>query len=240
MGKFFKRLIRKSEFTKELNFFLKNDTRFDIKKQDLQPCLDDKTENTGFDTHYVYHTAWAIRTLKKINPSKHIDISSYVYFNTMASAFFDIDFYDFRPAKIKLSGLTPKAGDITKLPLSDESIDSVSCMHVVEHVGLGRYGDDLDVDGDLKAIKELIRVLAKGGDLLFVVPIGANKRLKFNAHRIYTVEMILEYFKSLELVEFTLIPDNAIDAGMITEPSQEILSKQRYGCGCFWFKKENI
>jgi hypothetical protein len=36
-------------------------------------------------------------------------------------------------------------------------------MHVVEHIGLGRYGDPIDPDGDLKAISELKRVVQKRG-----------------------------------------------------------------------------
>jgi len=45
-------------------------------------------------------------------------------------------------------------------------------MNVVEHVGLGRYGEPLDPEGDIKAMRELRRVLAPGGSLLFVVPVG--------------------------------------------------------------------
>ena len=48
-------------------------------------------------------------------------------------------------------------------------------MHVIEHIGLGRYGDEMDPDGDLKAIDELKRVLSRKGDLLFVVPVGKPK-----------------------------------------------------------------
>ncbi|NDC42314.1 MAG: DUF268 domain-containing protein, partial [Chitinophagia bacterium] len=56
------------------------------------------------------------------------------------------------------------------LPFESDSIPSLSCMHTIEHVGLGRYGDQLDPQGDLKAIAELKRVVQPGGDLLFVTP----------------------------------------------------------------------
>ena len=109
-------------------------------------------------------------------------------------------------------------------------------MHVVEHVGLGRYGDPIDPEGDLKAIAELIRVLAKGGNLLFVVPIGKPK-LMFNAHRIYSYSQIVSYFEELELVEFSLIPDSIETGGFIHNATQEMADSQIYGCGCFWFRK---
>jgi hypothetical protein len=47
-------------------------------------------------------------------------------------------------------------------------------MHVVEHVGLGRYGDPIDANGDAQAIKELKCVLWPGGVLYFVVPTGVR------------------------------------------------------------------
>ncbi len=110
-------------------------------------------------------------------------------------------------------------------------------MHTIEHIGLGRYGDPIDPDGDLKAISELIRVLATGGNLLFVVPIGKPK-ICFNAHRIYSYSQIMSYFSALTLKEFSLIPDNAIETGIIPNATKEISGKQTYGCGLFWFVKK--
>lgn len=83
-----------------------------------------------------------------------------------------IEFCDYRPANLSLSNLSSLPGDLLTLPFSDNSVHSLSSMHVDEHVGLGRYGNPLDTDGDLKAIGELKRVLANGGTLLFVVPVG--------------------------------------------------------------------
>jgi hypothetical protein len=110
-------------------------------------------------------------------------------------------------------------------------------MHVVEHVGLGRYGDPIDYDGDLKAMQELSRVLSVGGDLLFVVPLGSSSRIHYNAHRIYTRDLVADSLRFLELVEFTLIPEDEKDGGLVTDPSPQLLSRQHYGCGCFWFRK---
>ena len=112
-------------------------------------------------------------------------------------------------------------------------------MHTIEHIGLGRYGDAIDPDGDLKAIGELNRVLAAGGSLLFVVPVG-RPRVVFNAHRIYSYEQVLRYFPDLTLRECALIPDNPKDGGLVIGASAEIVARQEYGCGCFWFVKESI
>jgi SAM-dependent methyltransferase len=109
-------------------------------------------------------------------------------------------------------------------------------MHVVEHIGLGRYGDPLDPEGDLKAMAELQRVLAPGGSLYFVVPVG-EPRVQFNAHRIYAYRQVIESFPALELRQFALVPDDAETGGLIEGAPPALADQQQYGCGCFWFVK---
>jgi len=103
----------------------------------------------------------------------------------------------------------------------------------VEHIGLGRYGDPIDPDGDIKAINELKRTVSNGGSLLFVVPVGKPK-IEFNAHRIYSYEQILSYFTGFNLKEFSLITDNK---DFFENANPELVKDQKYGCGCFWFTK---
>lgn len=225
---------------KDFDLFNKTSTnliqRFQVMWNDKRPIYEDSVE-TSFDTHYFYHTAWAARIIAKTRPKKHIDISSMLYFPGIISAFVPVEFYDYRPALIKgLNNLTSEQSDITNLPFANDSIESLSCLHVIEHIGLGRYGDAIDPSGDIKAINELKRITAKGGDLLFVVPIGKPK-IVFNAHRIYGYSQIIEYFGGFELKDFSLIKDDARQSGIISNATKEEADKQNYGCGCFWFKK---
>ena len=204
--------------------------------EDRYPCLDDNTQTTGFDRHYLYHPAWAARILAETKPEFHVDISSTLHFSSIVSAFIPVHFYDFRPADVRLSNLVSKAADILSLPFANDSVRSLSCMHVVEHVGLGRYGDPLNPMGDIAAMNELKRVLAINGDLLFVVPVGKPK-VMFNAHRIYSYEQIVGQFSGLELVQFALISEKPEDGGVKYDASSADVDKQNYGCGCFWFRK---
>jgi len=213
--------------------------RFSLEKTDFIPCLNDNTLQTGFDRHYIYHPAWAARIIKNNNPAKHIDVSSTLHFCSLLSVFLPVEFYDYRPAKLILQNLKSLPGDLMKLPFESNTVHSISSMHTVEHVGLGRYGDPMDYDGDIKAVNELKRVLAPGGTLLFVVPIGAANIIHFNAHRVYNKQHVLELFSDLNLEEFTLIPEDENDGGLIVNPCEELLSKQAYACGCFWFTKPN-
>ena len=210
--------------------------RFPLRWDDRRPCLDDRKGTSGFDRHYFYHLAWAARVLAEARPPVHIDISSNLRFCATVSAFVPIQFYEYHPPDVRLDGLTTGKADLLALPFEDASIMSLSCMHVVERIGLGSYGDDLDPDGDLKAMNELQRLLARRGQLLFVVPVG-QPRLQFNAHRIYSVQQVLDGIANLKLKEFALIPDNARQGGLIRNASREMADAQQYGCGCFWFKK---
>jgi SAM-dependent methyltransferase len=202
-----------------------------VKWRERFPCLGEDTPTTSFDQHYIYHTAWAARLLALIRPAEHIDISSSLYFAVLVSAFIPIQFYDYRPVDLHLSGLATERADLLNLPFPNQSIESLSCMHTVEHVGLGRYNDPIDPDGDLKAQVELQRVLAPGGSLLFVVPVG-KPAIKFNAHRIYSYNQVLKAFPDLILQRFSLIPDMG---GLIENADPDLIPKQQYGCGCFWF-----
>ena len=213
--------------------------RFDLAWEDRYPCLNDNTATTEFDRHYVYHCAWAARVLANTRPECHIDISSSVYFCAIASAFVPMQFYDYRPAPLHLSNLSCKTADLLALPFTNESIASLSCMHVVEHVGLGRYGDLLDPNGDLKAMAELKRVLSVDGTLLFVVPLG-KPRIMFNAHRVYSYQQIMDCFDGLGLVEFALIPDHQEEGDLVYGASEKMVARQDYACGCFWFKKRPL
>ena len=202
--RFLEKYLNNKKFAKAFyqNCSLLEDGRFLMPWDKRYPCLHDATSTTSFDAHYLFHTAWAARVLANTKPNLHIDISSCLRFVSMVSAFIPVEFYDYRPAELNLTGLESKRADLMSLPFQDNSVGSISCMHVVEHIGLERYGDPLDPQGDLKAISELKRVTAKDGDLLFVVPMGSESIIQYNAHRIYTYDQILSYFSEFNLINF--------------------------------------
>ena len=232
-----------NEFNKQMR--LDSDERFTTKIKDIFPVAGENTKYTSFDRHYVYHTSWAARVVKEISevesapfvkeededkdalppkprttPFKHIDISSSLYFSGVVSAFVPVEFYDYRPADLRLEGLSTHTGDLMRLPFADKSVESISCLHTIEHVGLGRYGDPIDPLGDVKAITDLMRVVAPNGNLLIVVPVG-RQRIEFNAHRIYSPTYIKDLvcqageFKLKEYASFIInsLPLNKPERG---------------------------
>jgi SAM-dependent methyltransferase len=210
--------------------------RLGMQWADRLPRMDDASTTTPFDRHYVYHVGWAARVLAETRPTRHVDIGSSLYFASAASAFVAMEFYDYRPPELELDGLRVGSADLLALPFQDGSLESVSSLHVLEHVGLGRYGEPLSPDADLQAAEELARVLAPGGSLLIAVPVG-RPRVAFNAHRVYGYDDLMRMFSSLELREFALIPDTAAEGGLLRNASPARAAAQVYGCGCFWFGK---
>ncbi len=218
-------------FFKDYFKFLKGGYKGQI---ELYPCLYDKFKS-NFDTHYVNHPMWAIEKIKEANPELHVDISSLISFVAFLAPFIKVVHCDFNPPPLKHPNITVMHCDINKLPFGSNSINSLSCMHVVEHIGLGRYGDKIDVCGDKIAMKELSRILKPGGNLYVVVPVGKEK-ICFNAHRIYAYEQIIKGFKELKLLEFSLVRDG--DTFITVNADPELVSMCECGCGCFHFTKD--
>lgn len=200
---------------------------------DLVPCLGDWTQHTPFDAHYFFQGAWLARKLTQSSPARHIDIGSSVATIGVLSAMVPTIFLDFRPLPIVLPGLFSVAGDILALPFATASIPSLSCLHVIEHIGLGRYGDRIDPQGDVKAACELERVIAPGGIFYLSLPIGRH-RVCFNAHRIYSPESVPAMFSGLRLKDFSCIDDNGI---FFEHQSIGSVAPMEYGCGFFVFEK---
>ncbi len=114
------------------------------------------------------------------------------------------------------------------------SISSLSCLNVAEHIGLGKYGDKLDPYGTKKACGELAKILAPGGNLYFSGSVG-YERVCFNAHRVNSPKKIVEYFKDLELVELSAIDDQN---KFVENIDIEILENSSFACGLFHFIKK--
>ena len=168
------------------------------------PCLGDDLPSTPIDKHYFYQDTWASKKIFERKPESVLDIGSTVLYAGIISQFVSTTFVDIRPVNLNLPGLTVVDGSILDLPFADASQSFITSLGVIEHIGLGRYGDPLDSEGDLKAINELKRVLANDGSLLFVVPVGQPK-IMFNAHRIYSYAQIIGYFSEFSLEEFARV-----------------------------------
>lgn len=205
------------------NFSFTNETK------DLYPRLFDNTHETTTDPVYFYQDTWCAKKIFESKPRHHYDVGSKAEMVGIISQFTPTTMIDIRPLKVKISELSFLEGSILSLPLKDGEVDSLSSICVIEHIGLGRYGDPLNQFGSEKAAAELKRVLAINGNLYISVPVDDKNKVYFNAHRAFTRDYVLELFKPLKLIEEKYIyGNNLID---------EYSPTSSFGTGLYHFKK---
>ena len=193
----------------------------------LYPCPDDNTGVTEIEPIYFYQDYWAFRQIYSVQPQSHVDIGSHHKFVALLSNVVPLTMVDIRPWSLPLDSVKYKEGSILNLPFKDASVPSVSSICVVEHIGLGRYGDPLDPFGSEKAIEELKRIVQPGGDLYLSAPIGDENRTHFNAHRVFQEEYLLDLFKPF------LLMDKKYIFGMSYTESR----RSGIGTGCYHLRR---
>ena len=176
---------------------------------DLWPFLNDKTDTTPIG-YYFYQDTWAFHKIAKALPASHVDVGSTALLVGCLAGIVPTVSVDIRPLDVSLPGLTHKPGSIIEMPFETGTVESISSLCVVEHIGLGRYGDPLDPLGSEKAGHELARVLRPGGSLYVSLPIGLKSKTKFNAHRIFNVAAALALFPGLSLQGYVLVGNRGI------------------------------
>lgn len=171
----------------------------------LYPQIHDKTSSTPVDTYYFYQDTWCAAKVFQNKPEYHVDIGSSALLVGILSQFTKVCSVDIRPLKVCLDGLECKKGSLLNLPFEDNSIHSLSSLCVLEHVGLGRYGDEIDPKATDKAIIGLQRVTIPGGNLYISVPIDTEDTVYFNAHKAFEYSNFVKRFSDMELIEVKFI-----------------------------------
>lgn len=180
-----------------------------VKVIDLYPIFETRSSSQLQWNEYLIQDLWAMEKILSSGVQRHTDVGSRLDgFVCQLAVSIPVDFVDIRPPGFEHQGLHYIRGSILNLPFPNQSILSLSSLHVVEHIGLGRYFDELDPLGTKKALKELERVIAYGGNLYIGVPVG-TERTEFNANRIFHPLSIVDSFSSaIELVEFAFAQKN--------------------------------
>jgi len=175
--------------------------RYQLSSSHLFPCLTDKRSHTPVNPIYFFQDTWAANKIFKLKPGQHYDVGSSVMTMGILSQLVPVTMIDIRPIEMTLDGLSFEKGSILELPFATGTIESLSSLCVIEHIGLGRYGDEIDPLGSEKAVSELKRVLRPGGNLFLSVPVDSEDRVYFNAHRAFTRDYLMQLFHGLEIVE---------------------------------------
>ncbi|MDX9988225.1 DUF268 domain-containing protein [Thiothrix unzii] len=216
-------------------------------KINLYPCLHDRYESCGStNTEYFWQDLLVARMIFNKKPQNHADIGSRIDgFVTHVASFMNINIFDIRPNILPIPGITYKQLDITNQEqlYSFNEIgfyDSLSCLHAIEHFGLGRYGDPIDPYGYEKGLKNMALLLKEGGYFYLSTPIG-NERVEFNANYVFSPKTIIETAKKneLELIKLiTITNGNVINEYTYSDIDIDYFLSKRYLLGIFIFQKQ--
>lgn len=196
----------------------------------LLPQLADKTTTNPMDYIYILQNAWACQKLFTNKPKSHVDVGSSVSAVAIMSQFVPTTVVDIREIDIQLNNLKYKNGSILSLPFKDNSLESLSSICVVEHIGLGRYGDPIDPFGTEKSLIEIQRVMAKNGHIILSVPVNDENRVLFNAHREFIPDYFINLMNQCNLIEQKFIVGNKIQKTFASQNDNVV--------GLFEFRKK--
>lgn len=234
--RFFSRVCDYPRFIKDLLCWKKLGGRVHI----LFPVVGEWRETSGMcKGHYFHQDLLVARRVFENNPQRHIDIGSRVDgFVAHVASFREIEVFDVRDLQITYHRIKFRRADLMSLENDMiECCDSLSCLHALEHFGLGRYGDPIAPDGHKIGFLNIVKLLRTGGLLYLSFPIG-HARTEYNAHRVFSPGEILAWHgaESLELIRFDFVDD----CGCLhceTEIAEAEKMDLKYGCGIYTFTK---
>jgi len=208
----------------------------------LNPYPHEKKQQSGTAKgHYFHQDLLVARRIFESKPEKHVDVGSRVDgFVAHVAAFRPIEVLDIRPMDSKVHNIIFKQADLmSPQPEMASYTDSLSCLHAIEHFGLGRYGDPIDFEGHLKGLNNLHAILKHGGTLYLSCPIGPQ-RIEFNAHRVFNVKYLLSLFEGkFRLRRFSYVDDQGHLHENVAMTNERLTSNFgcHYGCGIFELEK---
>jgi len=208
----------------------------------FSPVSGDRYEQGGdMQSIYFQQDLYVAQQVFRNKPVRHLDIGSRTDgFVAHIATFRSIDIVDIREIKSKFFNINYRQSDMMNpAPSLYNQYDSVSCLHAIEHFGLGRYGDPLDLNGHIKAIENIYHILQPNGLFYFSTPIGPQ-RIEFNAHRVFDIGYLLQLFEG----KFRVESFSYIDDGKAFFPEQDLIESNvrnnfncNYGCGIFTLRK---
>ena len=206
------------------------------------PILRDYLDSAGVASgHYFHQDLLVASFVNDSNPKRHIDIGSRVDgFVAHVAASRPIEIVDIRPlGETNHPNISFIQADFMGEDLSEIGYaDSVSCLHAIEHFGLGRYSDPIKPEGHFRAFQNLLKVLKPGGVLYISFPIGRKNETYFNAHRVFHPKDIFSWPTGegeLLLERFDYVDDHG---ALHRQHSLETdIPDVKYGCGIYTFKK---
>lgn len=212
---------------------------------EVEPRLGDNSAQAGSLGEYFWQDLAVAKRVIDLAPKRHVDVGSRIDgFVGHLACLREMEVLDIRPLKEKIPGVSFHQVDIMNPPaMWFEAADCLTCLHSIEHFGLGRYGDSLDVDGWQAGLRNLARIVSPGGIFILSTPVG-SQRVKFNSHRIFAPATIVDFAATigLSITHFSYLTHDNLHESPFTESVnfEEDFAKLalvKYGLGIFEFRK---
>jgi SAM-dependent methyltransferase len=209
----FLRAIRRwQRYTRERDDFRRMDGADSMPWGRELPMLMEWDDSSGTLGGYFYQDLTVAGWIHEAAPQRHVDVGSRLDgFIGHLAAFREVEVLDIRPQPLPVSNVRFHQLDLMQ-PLPEEWIactDSLSCLHTIEHFGLGRYGDPLDPYGHLKGLDQLAKLVRPGGTFYLSTLVG-RERIEFNAHRVFAPQTLLSWFDGGWDIQRTALIDDQL------------------------------
>ena len=232
---------------RELPLLLADRRRFVSMQQDqtwplkmFPQIMLDRDSPAGNLGEYFWQDLFVAKKIIESAPRRHVDVGSRIDgFVAHIACVRSLEIFDLRPLPHTIDNVSFVQWDMTSPnPSLTEVSDCVSCLHTLEHIGLGRYGDRIDPVGWKKGLESLAALLERNGVLWLSVPIG-RQRIEFNAHRIFAPKTIVDEARRLGLVleAFFYLEKDGFRQSVEVDADLLMLAQKDYGLGIFLFEK---
>jgi len=194
--------------------------------------------------HYFHQDLYMARKIFENMPKEHYDLGSRIDgFIAHLAVFLSVQVFDIRNLTTSAKNIHFRQLDIMDVEAVSQipKVSSLSCLHTIEHFGLGRYGDEINFDGWYVGLKNLASLLEVGGLFYLSTPISHDQRIEFNAHRVfdplYLSNILLEDF---DILEMAMVGDDGelrihVD---FTNANNSSAILDRYACGLWVLRKK--
>lgn len=210
----------------------------------ITPYLADRYDSSGVARgHYFHQDLLVARLIYEAKPRRHVDVGSRVDgFVAHVAVFREIEAFDIRPLASNVPNLIFRQADMSDSNFTPPGLsDSASCLHTLEHFGLGRYGDPVDVVAYLRGWANLHKLLEPGGTLYFSTPIGPQ-RIEFDGQRVFGVPYLRDRMMRplYDIARVWYVDDRGDLQGPVSADGAEADRSFgcEYGCGIFELKKK--
>lgn len=158
-------------------------------KIELIPRLNDHNQIAGgYENEYFITDLFISQYISKESPGIEslLDVGSRVDgLVSHISCFREITIIDIRDVPSKFKNIKSMKLDMTQNFKMNgrKKYDAITSNHAIEHFGLGRYGDPVDFNGHIKAIKNIHKLLKEEGLFILGVPYSKENKIFFDCHR---------------------------------------------------------